>query len=714
MNKRRLSIVGLGLLVVVAIVSMTGCAGFFDRVADTVLANEVRYDDREAPRTAYPIAASADAVQLAGGQGKGLSCSLPPFAQALAFNNADGQAPIALQMRQACAFHDYCYRHGNATYGYSQADCDFMLQQQAFRLCKFINTKASISDCETDARKVTLGVRLGGWGSFMSARTPRADKASTFMEFDPYPVKATSYRVVRIADAPRSWVSDGLLPRAAYHFDIKPSGSLVHILGWKASGAMVCTSFTLPATYNALNGAPLVVRDGAGGEDWFVWWRRYELAATHGYFSVLPAGRALEQDWAKAAGGFAQHHPGRACEYKAAWDTKTAAGAAPVLAFVTGNSDQNLSEVHPVNGLGMSGADTPGIVRLMGLSTHSCGTADKDVSPCIVNIEFDTVRKQFLAATGSPRQYSIFERNCGGRQDGKPRDDCDRYRNYVSAPVVVPRDGGAALLWTRRGAGNGDGYESVASVRRYAIGKQPGDVATDLGELNLTGFPEAMEPAFVLSSAAASPSFVSLVAAKDRTRMLLRTATPAGKESPPTELECRLGDGTAWRADASWLRRPAAHVQVRQDDGRSYIVFTRVTLTEQDDKVDLSGATLEIAVATLRDGACSAVHEQAFAVFDGFAAREERAAAALVASQPTSANIGAARDVFGRFAQRVRGGQMVLADLTGDTVPELVQIAKLPGKDQHFRAIVLTGSIDPAGLRFTEMAGPGLESLFTP
>ncbi|MDX4008846.1 hypothetical protein QYP00_20055, partial [Pseudomonas aeruginosa] len=170
MSRIFLSIVGIAVLASAAATAVSGCAGVFDRIADTLLANEVRFDDRETPRTAYAIPASADALQTLGGQGGGLSCSLPPGTQALAFRRGARQAPIALQMRQACAFHDYCYRHGNATYGYSQADCDFMLQQQAFRLCKYINPEHSIDSCETNARKVTLGVRLGGFGSFKRAR----------------------------------------------------------------------------------------------------------------------------------------------------------------------------------------------------------------------------------------------------------------------------------------------------------------------------------------------------------------------------------------------------------------------------------------------------------------------------------------------------------------------------------------------------------------
>jgi hypothetical protein len=82
-------ILGTVLLVAAITIAVVGCSGVFDKIADTVLANEVRFDDREAPRTAYAIKASADNVQLLGGQGNGLSCSLPPGTQALAFGRRD-------------------------------------------------------------------------------------------------------------------------------------------------------------------------------------------------------------------------------------------------------------------------------------------------------------------------------------------------------------------------------------------------------------------------------------------------------------------------------------------------------------------------------------------------------------------------------------------------------------------------------------------------
>lgn len=332
------------------------------------------------------------------------------------------------------------------------------------------------------------------------------------------------------------------------------------------------------------------------------------------------------------------------------------------------------------------------------MSTHSCSKVDRSL--CVVDVEFDTAQRQFRKEPASPNLYRAIERNCGNAPpDGQSRDSCDRYRNYVGAPFVVAHASQPSLIWMRRGTGNGDGYETGATVRRYAIGKTREDPATDLGEMGLTAFPEAMEPAFITNATATTPTFVSLVTDKDGFKLLAQTAAPKGKQSVAAALDCFRNP------DHSWLQRPPALVQDRKDTSRSYIVFSRVRLNNVENKVFAPAAALELAVATLANGACSGVQEAAFpAFFEGFAAAEELAAAAAATKEPSDAHITQARDAFGRFAERVRGGQMVLADITGDGVPDLVQVAKIP-KTLRFRAAVLVGNLDASGLRFHELAG---------
>lgn len=699
MSRIFLSIVGIAVLASAAATAVSGCAGVFDRIADTLLANEVRFDDRETPRTAYAIPASADALQTLGGQGGGLSCSLPPGTQALAFRRGARQAPIALQMRQACAFHDYCYRHGNATYGYSQADCDLMLQQQAFRLCKYINPEHSIDSCETNARKVTLGVRLGGFGSFKRARALEDEKASTFLEFDPYPVRANSYRVVRIADAPQQWRRDGLLPKAVYHFDIRPSGSQVYVLGWKPGGGMVCASFELPGAYDVLNGPPMVVRAGAGGEDWFVWWKREALSSTRGRFALLPPGRATRQDWNLAAGGWVRDEEALGCESRALWSLEDNVARPAQLAFVSEKKNLGFSELHPV--VGGTGS---GVLQLMGLSTHSCDGAKTDLSPCLVEVTFDTVQRAFRQQPKSPTLYRASERNCGGGQSGDRRnDDCSRYRNYVSAPFVVAWTSPPSLLWIRRGSGNGDGYEHTATLRRYTVGKTRADPAIDLGDRLLTAFPETMEPAFITNAAADALSFVSLVAAGEGIQLYSQAAVARGKASTAVRLECLRN------APVSWLQRPTFLAQDPLDASRSYLVFSRVRLLDGQGVAPAQGALLEIAVATLANDACLGVREFAYpSFFDGFAERDEQEASVAMATATAQGNQpdNSQQEAFERYAERVRGGQMLLADVTGDGVLDLLQVAQLP-QQRRFRVGLLAGDIDASGLHFQRIFRTG-------
>jgi hypothetical protein len=668
-------------------IAISGCSHLFDKVADKVLANEVGFDDREVPLTPYAIAASSDGVQLMGGQGGGLSCSLPPGMQALAFKRTSDQPPIALQIRQVCTFHDYCYRHGNATYGYSQADCDYILQQQAFRLCKYVSPEDS-SGCETDARKVTIGVRLGGSGSFKQARAVESAKASTFFEFDPYPVRATIYSVVRIADAPQAWVRDGLLPKAAYVFDMRPSGSAVHVLGWRKDGEMVCSVFTIPGSFEYMNAAPMVVRTGRDGEDWFVWWRRGQLGATYGRFALLPPGRARSVDWVVATGGFSpRERP--ACPTKPLWSDARQAEAMQPLGFITQNVDLSSSNLHPVNG-----SEEPGLVRLIGLSTHSCRSMT--TSTCIVDVAIDTVGRQFRTVPISPVSYPAADLNCDRFRRPRPgASDCDRYRDYVSDPYVIAHANGPSLLWLRRGGDKGTGYDKTALVRRFVLNDRERR-ATDLGQLNLSAFPEEMEPAFLLDGTTDKPAFLSLIDKKNSFRIMINTAVPPGTLSSSAELTCFRNP------DSSWLRKPPSMVQDTKDPRRSYIVFSRAQLHPIENNVVMLAATLDLSVITLANGECVGVQQISVPdFFDGFATPYEINTARQTSSNPSPKNVKEAAAVFARYAERVRAGQLVLSDITGDGVPDLIQVARLP---LSLKSTVLVGRIGKSGLNFEKIA----------
>jgi hypothetical protein len=173
----------------------------YDKIADHVLAHVDLPLDFELPvtPTSYPSGPTTAAV--IGGRGHGLDCSLPPGA-GYAFRPHPGAAPVALRFRQACAFHDFCYRHGLATYGYQQNDCDEMLQEHSFRICRYVfGDEKTIDECRLEAKKITLAVRLFGSDAFQGWGN------STYYEFDPFPVRASRFSAARLLtrepDGPR-------------------------------------------------------------------------------------------------------------------------------------------------------------------------------------------------------------------------------------------------------------------------------------------------------------------------------------------------------------------------------------------------------------------------------------------------------------------------------------------------------------------------------
>lgn len=188
---RTISIIFLLLLAIFFILFLNGpnLANFIAKKIYPDL--RIPYDNEIPPTpTSYPPSSSITAV--IGGKGEGISCSIPSWLQGLIFYRNDGDDEIALQLRQACAYHDYCYRHGWATYGYSQVDCDFKLQEYAYRLCRQISKQSkSHEQCLSNARTVLLGVRLGGGGPFQNG------SKSSFFEFDPIPIRADDYVVSR-------------------------------------------------------------------------------------------------------------------------------------------------------------------------------------------------------------------------------------------------------------------------------------------------------------------------------------------------------------------------------------------------------------------------------------------------------------------------------------------------------------------------------------
>lgn len=669
MFTRRTIAFGLVAIAILAVVVFKTHVRILDTVANTVLANEVRFDDFELPRSSYAIGASADSVQLLGGQGGGLNCSLPWGAQALAFNRPENHAPIALQMRQACAFHDYCYRHGSATYGYSQVDCDFQLQQQVFRICKFILRPKSIAICETNARKVTLGVRAGGWGSFKRARAEDDEEASTFFEFDPYPTRSTIYSVLRIADAPAKWVADGNWAKAAYRFDVRPSGTRVRVYSWKKTGEMVCSGFRLPGSFSAINTPPMVVRD-ASGKDWFVWWKRFGLTTTTGEFAAMPAGSATPDDWAVVAGDFdASRQEG--CADRSPWVSEPRAPDSP-RGFVV-EADFLFSQIQPVQG-----NQQPHTLRLVGLSNECDGLP----RTCVVDVALDT-KTRSIRREGAISQ-SIQEGKCGESRD----QNCDPYRDHVSAPLITSLEGRPSLTWLRRGVGSsGEGFEDDATVYRFDL--PAGSGAGKLSKSSLVGFSESKEPVAMLHAGSSSPTYMSLLAEKDQLSIRFQKAGSSDPGASPAPLGCSRIKGV------TWLQRPAVVVPDPLNAANSYLILAR-TKTDRRDKQSAPVSDLDVAIVSISQDKVQAVH---YAPFDDlFPEPAPRPNASAKAIEERKVFI-ASDDYRERLLERVRGGQIVVADLNMDGVPDLLQMVELP-KTSRAQAQVLLGSTESGTLRF--------------
>jgi len=188
-------------------VTLIACRLFSGMAAEKVFPDLAQPEETEAPSTFTTYRASLATEAIMGGQGTGLNCSIPKLMEKIAFRPAEDGSAISLRFRQACVMHDLCYRHGYATYGYTQADCDSQLQQSAYRLCRQINRQGNSQDplsayaaCEHEAKEVLLGVTLGGAGSFHSRRS------STWFEYDPQPARADNYTVGRAV--PQGTLSD--------------------------------------------------------------------------------------------------------------------------------------------------------------------------------------------------------------------------------------------------------------------------------------------------------------------------------------------------------------------------------------------------------------------------------------------------------------------------------------------------------------------------
>ncbi|MDK1376436.1 MULTISPECIES: hypothetical protein [unclassified Sinorhizobium] len=607
----------IGVLVCLSVAAVVVRMDFFGRLlADRVLANAAMPTEQEMPPTSGQISFSSTDVQIIGGRGEGLSCSLPKLLAELAFPHEEGREAISLQMRQACATHDYCYRHGAATYGYTQADCDFLLQEHAFRLCYYIERREPGSDleakqskCIRDARLVTLGVRAGGSDSFRPLN-PRVDalsqglenkvgldgRASTYFEFDPYPVRSLSYAVYRIADASDP---EGKLHgvKALYKFSMRPSGMFVSlaVIGKDGEAGPLSLLVKLPGDPSYIVNAPLVVATThhTKKEDWFVWWQRRGLSETGGRILAIAPGRAATEDWN--------------CLYLAGMtdtmlgDEDTCRDRDSIAIVEVGTAarpdDGGFSQVIPAH----DRQPAPDTLHLMALQTNSCHRSGAN-APCFRDILIGTA----LRRKHQPQEPLRVTDQLAKAAPGHKQEETDVYRNYVAAPLVFqsPLERDPLLAWSRRDKD----FESKAFVRRIGIARKTArpqsDTGRSRGSVWLADIEENDEPLFALGRKGERQALVAIRKSDDAGAGHVqikqwRLPELRGDDTGETPLIKADAEACKPNLEGTWLARPPIVVAVGDE---AVVLFSRIVdAKDEDGGYGLGLATLKIGT----DGRCA-------------------------------------------------------------------------------------------------------------
>ncbi|APG95419.1 hypothetical protein [Sinorhizobium americanum] len=605
----------IGFLVCLAVSAIFIRMDVFGRLlADKVLANAAMPTEKEMPPTSGQIPFSSADIQIIGGRGEGLSCSLPRLLADLAFPQREGREAIGLQMRQACATHDYCYRHGAATYGYTQADCDFLLQEHAFRLCYFIERREPGSDmeakqskCIRDARLVTLGVRAGGSDSFRPLN-PDVDalseglenkagldgRASTYFEFDPYPVRSLSYAVYRIADAPHG--RQGL--KALYKFSMRPSGMFVSVatISKDAKFGALELHVKLPGDPSYIVNAPIVIATTHRGnkEDWFVWWQRRGLSETGGRILAIAPRRATKEDWN--------------CLYLAGMTdamlgNSDPCGARSTIAIVeVGDAgrpdDGGFSQIVAAHGA----QPVPDTLHLMALQTNSC-LGNGANTPCFRDILISTA----LRRKHQPQEPLRVTDQLAKEPPGQKQEEDYVYRNYVSAPLVFqsPLERDPLMTWARRDKD----YESKAFVRRIGIARKTArpknDTGRSRGSVWLADIQENDEPLFALGRTGERQSLVA-IRKSDYTGMgrveIRQWRLPGLRDDDSGEAPLIAANTAACQPkfEGTWLARPPIVVSVGSDE--ALVLLSRIVAAKEEN----GGYGLELATLKIgTNGRCS-------------------------------------------------------------------------------------------------------------
>ena len=261
----------------------------------------------------------------------------------------------------------------------------------SLRLCRFIEKEKEIpnkkSDCLRSARLITLGVRIGGSDAFRPT-TPNDEsgvaspqdvgvdgRASTYFEYDPYPVRSSESWAFRIADAP-STLKKNRNEKALYYLRLRPGGMRIYAASIGEKPELLAYP-TGDDEY--LRSAPLVVAVNNGGEteDWFIWWQQLSLEGTAGRIVAIAPGRATTTDWLCLGA------PDRSSIGNGRLDCRETTNALLVAKIGKKDpEDPRFSEIWPA-----SGGSESNELLLAALTTHTC-MSDSNI-PCFVYVRLD-------------------------------------------------------------------------------------------------------------------------------------------------------------------------------------------------------------------------------------------------------------------------------------------------------------------------------------
>jgi hypothetical protein len=484
---------------------------------------------------AYP--SGPDVAAIIGGKGQGLDCSIPwPVGPALFGRGPfSDQAPVELQFRQACVFHDLCYRHGLATYGYTQADCDALLQEHASRICKQAFRASSWAQCHSDSRKVLLGVSLGGTNAFQGWWT------STFHEFDPIPVRSREFIVSRLVKGPAG--ADPVVNDRTQLLTLRvqPSGLTLSEPGTDNPARMT----ELRRGWN--HSAPFV-RTGTEPRDTLYWYLRSREQNTA---ALLTAGNVEEI---------------RAGRFKLV-NTDILASS-PIFAPTAHWSEP-----------------------LLGLTRQS--TTDGRLEVCGADSASARVDKRKCATIGPALDQRTDTTHAPGDIASLPAvKTTTSYRLFQSSPLVTNDH----LVVLKRGAAeNGEGYRDAADALVLDLAKLGGTSAphdTVTRVVPDVQIRERDEPVAALPDGAKQPVLLSVVNESGSTSLSLYEFDLGAKgERKPMQV---LNRGNPLALESSWVDRPVLLMKPSANDAQvtGRLVFSRARFEEaeskgEEDRVDL-------------------------------------------------------------------------------------------------------------------------------